>query len=81
VKIIKSAVQTLYRIVGSGRGAQAAVDANVLEIVAELLELPDEEVRKWTRYMLEELGNRQATRRAAVGCLVSLLRRVSIECS
>jgi hypothetical protein len=64
----------LYRIATSPEGAQAAVDANVLECVAELLESLNKEVRNWTRYMLEELARHGTTVRVAMEQLVSLLR-------
>jgi hypothetical protein len=64
----------LYRISGSFEGAQAAVNANVLECVAKLLESPNEEVHKRTRHMLEELVRPETTAREAVEYLVSLLK-------
>jgi hypothetical protein len=63
----------LYRIATSPQGAQAAVEANVLECVAKLLESPNE-IQKWTWYMLEELARHETTTRPATGYLVSLLR-------
>ncbi|KAJ7852428.1 armadillo-type protein [Mycena leptocephala] len=79
LKTIESAAETLYRICGSFQGAQAAVDANVLEYVAKLLESLNEEVRKWTCNMLEELARHEITTRATVGYLVSLLRDGNLE--
>ncbi|KAJ7831486.1 armadillo-type protein [Mycena leptocephala] len=79
LKTIESAAETLYRICGSFQGAQAAVDANVLEYVAKLLESLNEEVRKWMCNMLEELARHEITTRATVGYLVSLLRDGNLE--
>jgi hypothetical protein len=73
-KVIQSAVQTLHRISGLSEGAQAAVDANVLEYVPKLLESANAQVRKWTCDMLEALARHETTARAAVECLLSLLR-------
>jgi hypothetical protein len=58
----------------SPEGAQAAVDANVLECVAERLQSPNEEVRNWMRDILGELARHETIARAAVGHLVPLLR-------
>jgi hypothetical protein len=54
-------------------GAQAAVDANVFKCVPKLLESENTEVQKWTSDMLEVLACHEATRGAAVECLLSLL--------
>jgi hypothetical protein len=72
---------TLYRIVISPEGAQAAVDANVLECVAELLSSPNASVRGWPCEMLRQLARHKTTVSPAVRQLVSLLRSVSIMCS
>jgi hypothetical protein len=74
LKVIQSAVQTLHRISGLSEGAQAVVDANVLEYVPKLLESAKAEVRKWTWEILEALVCHETTARAAVECLLSLLR-------
>jgi hypothetical protein len=74
LKVIESAVQTLYWITASPEGAQAAMDANVLECAVNRLLWLNEEVRKWTWYILEELACHKSTVRAAVECLLSLLR-------
>ncbi|KAJ7920864.1 armadillo-type protein [Mycena leptocephala] len=79
--VMESAAQTLYRITRSPEGAQAAVDANLLDCVAKLLESPSEEIRKWTHVMLGQLARHETTTRAVVRYLVSLLRRVSIKFS
>jgi hypothetical protein len=68
------AAEALYRITTSPEGAQATVDASVLECVAELLESPNEKVRNWTRDMLGELVRHEATVRVAMEQLVSLLQ-------
>ncbi|KAJ7933363.1 armadillo-type protein [Mycena leptocephala] len=65
---------TLYRIVISPEGAQAAVDANVLECVAELLSSPNASVRGWPCEMLRQLARHKTTVSPAVRQLVSLLR-------
>ncbi|KAJ6533593.1 armadillo-type protein [Mycena capillaripes] len=72
--VIQSAVQALYRITISPQGAQAAVDANVLEYTAELLSSPNASVREWMRNILGELVRHEATANPAAGQLVSLLR-------
>ncbi|KAJ7928160.1 armadillo-type protein [Mycena leptocephala] len=65
---------TLYRIVISPEGAQAAVDANVLECVAELLSSPNASVRGWPCEMLRQLARHETTVSPAVRQLISLLR-------
>jgi hypothetical protein len=73
-------VQTLCRVSRSSKGAQAAMDANVLKWVPKLLESENAEIRMWTSDMLEVLARHEATRRAAVECLLSLLWLVTIRC-
>ncbi|KAJ6545275.1 armadillo-type protein [Mycena capillaripes] len=72
--VIESATQALCRITTSPEGAQAAVDANVLKCVAELLSSPNATVREGTHGILEELVRHENTTSPAVGQLVSLLR-------
>ncbi|KAJ6592551.1 armadillo-type protein [Mycena capillaripes] len=80
---IESAAQALYRITISPEGAQAAVDANVLEYITELLSSPNTLVREWMCHILGELARHETTAPAVLSvkpcqALVSLLRRVSI---
>jgi hypothetical protein len=70
-------------IVKSLNGAEAAVDANILGSVAELLESPSADVRMWTCRLLGWLGRFRSTTEAVLSIepckrLVSLLRRVLI---
>ncbi|KAJ7455750.1 armadillo-type protein [Mycena latifolia] len=74
LQVIEGAAQTLYRIVKSPEGSQIVVDANVLDALADLLELPDAGVRQWTRCLLTELATHATTIRVAMGRLVSFLR-------
>jgi hypothetical protein len=74
LEVVESAAQTLSWISRLSTGAQAAVDANVFECVPKLLESENTEVRMWTSDMLEVLARHEATARAAVECLLSLLR-------
>jgi hypothetical protein len=81
LKVVESAVQTLRWISRLSEGAQAAVDANVLECVPKLLDSPSQKVRKWTWSILGELTRHESTAKAATRYLLSLLRRVSIPFS
>ncbi|KAJ7458077.1 armadillo-type protein [Mycena latifolia] len=74
-EVISSAAQTLYGLAKWPEGAQAAVDANVLGCLAELLESPHDQFRKWPCDMLAELARQETTARAVIGALLSLLRR------
>ncbi|KAJ6545854.1 armadillo-type protein [Mycena vulgaris] len=53
---MESAVVALYAISRSPEGAQAVVDAHVLDCVANLLESPSIYVRRWTCKMLAKLS-------------------------
>ncbi|KAJ6523397.1 armadillo-type protein [Mycena vulgaris] len=48
-QIIHSAVYTLYKLTKSAQGAQAVINANVLDYTAELLESPEPKVREYMR--------------------------------
>ncbi|KAJ6545859.1 armadillo-type protein [Mycena vulgaris] len=52
---VEGAVAALYAICRLPEGAQAAVDAHVLDCVAKLLESPSIQVRRWACKMLAEL--------------------------
>ncbi|KAJ6545886.1 armadillo-type protein [Mycena vulgaris] len=53
---VEGAVMALYAISRSPQGAQAVMDAHVLDCVAKLLESPIIQVRRWTCKMLAELA-------------------------
>ncbi|KAJ6545643.1 armadillo-type protein [Mycena capillaripes] len=74
IAVIESVAETLYRIATSSQGAQAAVDANVLEYMAKLLSSPNTSVQKWTFDILRELARHETAVSPAVGQMVSLLR-------
>jgi hypothetical protein len=78
LSVIEDAAKALYWIATQPGGAQIAVAANVLHCMAELLESPNEEVRKWRFNILRELVHHGPTARVVVGQVVPLLRRVSI---
>ncbi|KAJ7478414.1 armadillo-type protein [Mycena latifolia] len=59
--VVEHATKALYYIARSPGGAEAAVDANVLDFVVELLESPNTEVRRWTCELLGELSNQKST--------------------
>ncbi|KAJ7478415.1 armadillo-type protein [Mycena latifolia] len=72
--VISMAAKVLYHITASPDGAQAALDANVLECLPPLLESPDPEVCGWTRNLLQRLAHHETKMRAAVvGHAVALL--------
>ncbi|KAJ7850206.1 hypothetical protein B0H13DRAFT_2401428 [Mycena leptocephala] len=69
LSVVGSAARTLYLIALSPERAKAAIDANILQCVAELSESPNEEVRKYIFEMLRELAHHELTASAAVGQL------------
>jgi hypothetical protein len=78
IEVIAGASQALRWIAMSTEGAQAVVDADMLNSVAKLFETPRKEVQEWTSEILGELARHEPTARVAVAHVVSLLRRVSI---
>ncbi|KAJ7479234.1 armadillo-type protein [Mycena latifolia] len=83
-KVIESAAQALYSIAGSPKGAQAAVDANVLDCVPKLLESSGALVWSWIYNMLEQLAYQQSTAMTVIRVLISLLHGKNlavIECT
>ncbi|KAJ7479220.1 armadillo-type protein [Mycena latifolia] len=72
--VITDATHNLDRIASSPQGAQAVVDANMLDFVPDLLGSPNPEVRKWTCQMLEKLAHHKSTMMVVLKELVSLLR-------
>ncbi|KAJ6481598.1 armadillo-type protein [Mycena vulgaris] len=54
--VIEGAIAALHEISRLPEGVQAAVDANVLDCVAKLLESPSIQVRRWTCKMIAELA-------------------------
>ncbi|KAJ7432434.1 armadillo-type protein [Mycena latifolia] len=73
VEVIKNAVQGLRSLSNWPDGAQAAVDANLLHSLAELLDSPNGEIRASTFDMLEELARLPATSTAVLHSLAELL--------
>ncbi|KAJ7707336.1 armadillo-type protein [Mycena rosella] len=79
MEVAGGAVKALYRIAASLEGAQAAVDAGLLNFVDELLESQSTRVREWTCGILGHLMSQETTRRAVLSVkpcvrLVSHLR-------
>ncbi|KAJ7478410.1 armadillo-type protein [Mycena latifolia] len=74
IEVITDAAQALYRIAKFPEGAQAAVDANVLDSLAELLVSTHVEIQKWPCDMLIKLACHKTTAMAVVGPLASFLR-------
>ncbi|KAJ6565567.1 hypothetical protein DFH09DRAFT_1314859 [Mycena vulgaris] len=74
--VVEAAGEALSRIVRSPDGAKAAVDGNVLNCVAELLDSPHSLVLRWTCRMLGDLASHRSTATAVLGVcaqIVSLL--------
>ncbi|KAJ7697814.1 armadillo-type protein [Mycena rosella] len=65
--VVESAAKALNWIAHSSEGAQAAVEGNVLDFVADLLESPSVEVRAWTCEMLAGLASHERTMNAVFG--------------
>ncbi|KAJ7479164.1 armadillo-type protein [Mycena latifolia] len=79
----KSAAKALYWIALSPKGAQAVVDANMLDFVRELLDSPDKQICRRTCQILEHLVCHEDTAAAVFGqnpCpqIVYLLRRTAM---
>ncbi|KAJ7479057.1 armadillo-type protein [Mycena latifolia] len=78
-KVIEAATHALYSITQSAPGAQSAVEATILDCVADLLQLPDAEIRRWTCGILGHLAFQRSTTRAVSDInsyrrLITLLR-------
>ncbi|KAJ6523396.1 armadillo-type protein [Mycena vulgaris] len=72
-------VYALHKIALSPEGAEAALEANVLEYATDLLQLPEPRVREWTANMLGQLVGHETASAAVLGMnpchqLASLLR-------
>ncbi|KAJ7479050.1 armadillo-type protein [Mycena latifolia] len=70
----ENAAWGLYGVVSFPEGAQAVLEADLLESVPELLESPNPTVRTWTWAMLKMLSHHAATARSAVAQVVFLLQ-------
>ncbi|KAJ7479254.1 armadillo-type protein [Mycena latifolia] len=76
--IVQKAAEALFCIAKSPEGAQAAVDAHVLDYVADLLLSPNAGVRQWTCKLLVRLASNKSTVTAIVGVRTHCLRLVSL---
>ncbi|KAJ7448805.1 armadillo-type protein [Mycena latifolia] len=72
--VMKSATEALYWIATSRGGARAAINANILDGLADLLDSRDDVMQRRIIDMLEQLAYQQP-KSAAVVQLVTLLRR------
>ncbi|KAJ7668251.1 armadillo-type protein [Mycena rosella] len=84
LKVIWSAADALSRISRTPKGAEAVVDANVLDDIPGLFESPDMQVRKSGCEMVGELTRHPSTATGVIDAnlclyLVSLLRDKSLE--
>ncbi|KAJ7709152.1 armadillo-type protein [Mycena metata] len=66
MKVVKGACYTLSHISRKLDGAKAAVEAGALEIVQQLLESQDAEVRRWAAGFFTEVAFHPQTRRAVL---------------
>ncbi|KAJ7479231.1 armadillo-type protein [Mycena latifolia] len=83
IEVVHSAAHALYSIAGLPNGAQAVVDANVLDCVPKLLESSGALIWSWIYDMLEQMAYRQSTAMTVIRLLVSLLHGENltvIEC-
>ncbi|KAJ7479158.1 armadillo-type protein [Mycena latifolia] len=71
-EVLETATRAMYWIAIWPEGAQATVDANILEHTTKLLESPTSWVQQWTWEMLKQLAYQEPTSWAAVGQLLSL---------
>ncbi|KAJ7443568.1 armadillo-type protein [Mycena latifolia] len=65
IEVIMGAAETLSSIAQCAEGAQAVVDAKVLDCFAELLESPDERAHQWPGELVGELVLHDTTAQAA----------------
>ncbi|KAJ7658572.1 armadillo-type protein [Mycena rosella] len=83
-EVIEDAVEALCRIAYSSRGAQAVVDAKVLDYVSDLLGSPVTGIQRWTCELLGALAHEELTvssvlRENPYQQLVSLLRGDALD--
>ncbi|KAJ7479227.1 armadillo-type protein [Mycena latifolia] len=78
---LKSAIYALSGMTNWPNGAQAAVDANILDYLKELLESSDDGVRKFTCWLLGDLARRKSTVLGVTLCmrLVAFLSDKDVE--
>ncbi|KAJ6580136.1 armadillo-type protein [Mycena vulgaris] len=76
-RIIESATYALSWITQSRDGAQAAVDANMLNWIGDLLQTPNSRVRRWKYRILGHLAFHESTEMTTPG-LNPHMRRVSL---
>ncbi|KAJ7479001.1 armadillo-type protein [Mycena latifolia] len=74
VRLVRGAAHRLWQTSKSSAGAQAAVDAHVLEYLPALVEFPDAWIQQWTWNLLEELVHHESTASAGTCELISLCR-------
>lgn len=79
--VVKEATEAFCCFTCSVDGAQAAIDAKVLNSVLELLGSPNSDVRKWASLLTGNLASHESTAPAILGVnphlqLVGLMRRV-----
>ncbi|KAJ7479175.1 hypothetical protein FB451DRAFT_1240818 [Mycena latifolia] len=72
--VVKGATEALWWIAKWPEGAQAAVDANVLDSLAGLFDSPIGEVQDLAFDLQEQLASQETTARAVVRQLIPLLR-------
>jgi hypothetical protein len=80
---VSDALRALHILAADAEGAQAIVDADVMDYLPELLNSLDADVRKWTAESLEPLARHDFGLKLVLNSnlctrLVALLRRVSI---
>ncbi|KAJ7142059.1 armadillo-type protein [Mycena crocata] len=66
MSVIKNSISVLAKIAREPDGAKAVVDAKVLDIVPELLETPNDQVRQFTCNMLGRLVKHKSTLEAVL---------------
>ncbi|KAJ7850574.1 armadillo-type protein [Mycena leptocephala] len=67
VEVIEATMYALYEISSWPDGAQAALEANTLDHVAELLESPQSGVQQWTRWIVGRFAKHESTAVAVLG--------------
>ncbi|KAJ7895721.1 armadillo-type protein [Mycena leptocephala] len=83
-EVIEAAMYALHEISSWPNGAQAALDAKILDHVAELLQSPQSGVRRWTCWMVGSFAKHKSTAVAILGLkpcpqLVGLLHYQPVE--
>ncbi|KAJ7479048.1 armadillo-type protein [Mycena latifolia] len=81
VRLVRDAAHRLWQTSKSPAGAQAAVDAHVIEYLPALVESPNAWIQRFTLGLLEELVRHESTASVAICEIISLCRIPAVTTS